>query len=393
MRRTGTKAVVFAVSAVIAVGAWTPVVRAGHEAPATGSPGWRLVDKFGYDYGTLNSVMATSGNDAWAAGFWNGPVPSSDRQIAHWDGSSWQSSQLPSAFTDSGTSRSTGTAVAALSSSYSWAFVSRALTSQQAVQSFALLWHGGGWQQFRLADGSTIASATALSQTDAWAFGSIATGQSIAAYAVHFNGKRWNRTPIPVVPEATAVPGSRNIWAVGPDDSAAGDVIPRRFALAHWTGRWHVTQLPNLNQKRGHYVHEISVVTDGSGGAWVAMTFLAFAQGQQFPDGGLLLHWTGKTWQTVTPPVDTFGLGPVAHDGHGGIWIFALSPSNNCGNPCSMLHRSATGVWSQATVPVKFFQAVSMRQIPGTDSVWAAGIGDLCDSCAADIGVMVKYGR
>src|SRR5215472_4031748 len=262
MRGAGSKAVVFAASAVIAVGAWTPAARAGDEAAAAGPPGWRLIGQFGYGYGTLNSVMATSGNDAWTAGFWNGPVPKSDRQIAHWDGSSWQMSQLPSAFTDSDTATSTGTAVAALSSSYSWAFVNRAFKPQQTVQSFALLRHAGGWETFRLADGSTITSATALSQTDAWAFGSIATGQGTAAYTVHFNGKQWSRTPIPVVPEATAVPGPRNIWAVGPDDSAAAYVIPRRFALAHWTGRWHITQLPNLNQSRGHYVHGISVVTD-----------------------------------------------------------------------------------------------------------------------------------
>jgi hypothetical protein len=393
MRRAGSKTAVFAASAVIAVGAWTPAVRAEQAAhAAAGPPGWRLAGVFGSCFGIINSLTATGVSDAWAAGEWYGcgAAQSHDHQVARWNGSAWQ--ELPHApgFGFGDVTFSSGTAVAALSSSYSWAFIDRRFDPQPTVQSFALQWRGGRWRTFRLADGSTITSAAAFSRTDAWAFGSIPSGQAAAAYAVRFDGKQWRRVPIPVLPQATAAPGPRNIWAVGPVPKAAAYPFPRRWALTHWTGRWHTTPLPNLNLSPGRHINSIWVVTDGSGGAWVAITL--FNNGPQpYANGGVLLHWTGKRWLTVIPPFLQSGLGPLAHDGHGGIWIASTPVSSSLG----LLHLSATGAWSQAAVPstTGFLHLLAMRQIPGTGSVWAAGIEDIPSEFGGDqVGVMLKYG-
>src|SRR5262249_53581638 len=56
----------------------------------------------------------------------------------------------------------------------------------------------------------------------------------------------------------------------------------------------------------------------GAHGAWVAGDLV----NSQFEEvGGVLLHWTGSGWVDVKLPFQTRGLGPLSHDGHGGLWI------------------------------------------------------------------------
>lgn len=393
MRRAGSKVLVFAASGVMAVAAWTPAARAERAARAAADPpGWRLEHTFGSCFGVTNSVTATSANDAWAVGEWYGcgSAQIHDHQVARWNGSSWH--ELPHApgFGFSDVAISVGTAVAALSSSYSWAFIDRRSSVDASTgKSFALLWRGDRWRTFRLVDGSTITSAVAFSQSDAWAFGSIPSGQGKAAYAVRFNGTRWRRVRVPVVPQATAAPGRRNVWAVGPLLSAAVYPFPRRWALSHWTGRWHTTLLPDLSLSPGRHIEGISVVTDGSSGAWVAIT--TFNNGPEpYANGSVLLHWTGKRWLTVVPTILSAGLGPLAHDGHGGLWIW-WTPVDN--SPLGMIHRSATGAWSEVPLPnaVGYPGVLAMRQIPGTGSVWAAGTEQIRGG--AQVAAIYKYGH
>jgi hypothetical protein len=109
------------------------------------------------------------------------------------------------------------------------------------------------------------------------------------------------------------------------------------------------------------------------------------------PDGGVLLHWTGGAWTNAILPFSTIGIGPLAHDG---LWVAELPefPACNPGAPCrnlDMVHYSAAGEISQAVVvPVNFLRLAAMRQIPGTDSLWAVGI----KSARLRLGVVLKYG-
>jgi hypothetical protein len=211
-----------------------------------------------------------------------------------------------------------------------------------------------------------------------------------AAYAIRFNGETWRRVKIPVVPQATAAPRPGNIWAVGAPTTATGRKSPRTFTLAHWTGRWSAHSFPNLRLASGQSLSTPSVVTDGSGGAWIAGTIVQGPRANAA--GGVLLHWTGRSWNRTKVPFTTLGLGPLAHDGHGGLWITSFTPAAAQAG-ISMLHRTRAGTWTSTILSVAAgFEALSMssvRQIPGTGSLWAGG------SVLADTDtfpVILKYG-
>jgi hypothetical protein len=157
---------------------------------------------------------------------------------------------------------------------------------------------------------------------------------------------------------AIAAPAPGNIWALGTAVGAFANTD-----LAHWTGsRWIVIPLPTAPS--GEYFYGNWVNWDNARGAWVVASLLP---GRAV----LLLHWTGSRWIKVKYPYKTFGLGPFAHDGHGGFWI----ASQSCGS-CfytDMIHYSPARGWSKP-VPIGPVVIEAMRLIPGTTSVLAAGI-------------------
>ena len=55
-----------------------------------GTPGWRVVQKFGAT-SEITSVAADSANDAWAAGIvCQGQCKVTHLLVSHWDGCAWQ---------------------------------------------------------------------------------------------------------------------------------------------------------------------------------------------------------------------------------------------------------------------------------------------------------------
>jgi hypothetical protein len=332
------------------------------------------------------SVTATGPRDAWATG--NVTCPSSGPDgllITHWNGQSWQGLRPPPGFDTYG-----GTAIAALSKSYSWTFAVQGFFTS-TPQDVALLRHDRRWRQLWLAKGSEINSAVAFSQSDAWAFGS----DGLAAYAVRFNGRAWRRVRIPVNPLAAAGPAPGNIWAIGPLAADALRPYSRQtYALARWTTRWRTIPLPAPPHGYYYYGHfGTFVVADGSDGAYVAIDLVTPGP----PPAAVpeLLHWTGRRWENVTLPIKTYSIGPLAHDGRGGLWIASVPASLNCVNGCydiEMLHRSAAGTWSTTVVPVDDLGLTAMRLIPGTRSLWGSGSITGTDPNGDFFPVMVKYG-
>jgi hypothetical protein len=371
-------------------GAGTPAVGSARTAAAAASPGWRLVKQFG-SCGTqgVQSVTATSATNAWATGDFslssNGGCTPTSLLIAHWDGRSWQDMRPPAGF-----GGDLGGAVATLSGSYAWVFASQGLSPPPSAPGFALLWQNGRWRAFRLAGGAVINSAVTFTQSSAWAFGFRDVQLSptrVAAYAVRFNGQGWQAAPVPVVPQGTGSPAQDNIWAVGPLASAANQPFPQPYALAHWTGRWQTIPFPNLGLPSGEGLAQAWVVDDGAHGAWVA----GEVRNQlPAPAGGVLLHWTGSGWVNVKLPFQTLGLGPLSHDGHGGLWIASERATCFC---LEMAHYSA-GRWSVTPMPVPAGGepgVTTMRLIPRTQSVWAGGF--LFGGTGGDqFSAMFKYG-
>jgi hypothetical protein len=389
MRQTVSSAVlVAAASMALALGAGIPASAA--PAARAGTPGWRLVKNFGTcAEGEVVSVTANGPRSAWASGAYS---PSCDGLtaplLAHWNGRSWQALRFPKRFN---TNLAEAFAVAALSESNAWTFLDQ-YTAGRGQESYALLRTNSLWRAFTLARNSKITSAVAFSRSNAWAFGSVGA----AAYAVRFNGQEWRRVPVPVVPQATADPRPDNIWAVGPQDSAAGQKLPRAFALAHWTGRrWHPFRFPDLHLSPAQSISGAWIVSDSSGGAWITLSIIhgRFAE----PVAGVLLHWTGRRWAKITLPGSVDALGPLAHDGLEGLWITSYPTSIQCTKePCDnveMLHYSpAAGTWAGTVVNVSGLGLNSLRLIPGTTSLWAGGIIESGASGADFNPVILKYG-
>ena len=369
---------------VVAVSAGVLVVAAGWPAAAA-VPGWRLVRQFTVcnSDGAL-AVTATSASNAWAAGQWSrfttGNCGPEYLLIAHWDGTSWSVLRSPAGYASD-----VGTAVATLSTSYAWAFVSQGFPPPPSAPGSALLWQNGTWRAFPLAGGAQINSAVVFSRSNAWGFGErFPTTGPVAAYAVHFNGQGWSAISVPVLPQGTASPAPDNIWAVGPLASATGQPIPQPYALAHWTGsQWQTIPFPPLHLPKGEGVTDAWVVSDGAQGAWVAGDVRNRSSSIY---RGVLLHWTGSTWDNVTIPFQTPGLGPLSSDGHGGLWI-------NC---CldKMAHYSGSR-WlpvEKVAIPVgEDESATAMRLIPGTSSVWASVIFVSTHDGSTSPGIL-KYG-
>jgi hypothetical protein len=166
-------------------------------------------------------------------------------------------------------------------------------------------------------------------------------------------------------------PAPDNIWAVGPLASAANKPFPQPYALAHWTSRWRTIPFPNLGLPSGEGVNAAWVAADGSRGAWVAGDVVRNQPFQRV--GGVLLHWTGSRWVDVELTFQTHGLGPLANDGRGGLWIASIPAA--CCDALDMAHYSA-GQFSVTPVPVPSEDGAAvttMQLIPRTRCVWAAG--------------------
>jgi hypothetical protein len=375
------RVVVVVAGAALAAAAWMPAAIAVSARPSATSSGWQVQQYFGTFCGEVSSITATGPDNAWAVGDW---CPTLDHDLplfAHWDGTWWQELRPPDS-----QRYEFGSAVASVSGSYSWIFAPG--FSGLDGQDFALL-RSNGWKAFQLANDSVIDSAVVFGRSDAWGFGTVGQG----AYAVRFNGRAWRRVPIPVIPVATAGPKPDDIWAVGPRSGAAGVASPHSYQLAHWTGRaWQVRPFPALGLPAGAFPAGASVVSAGSGGVFVAVQFDEPSQ-----DGGVLLHWDGARWTSLKLPVQlSLGsrLGPLARDGRGGLWVASIPSSGNPDDDYVMLHRSADGVWSQATVALNCPGCLfldSMRLIPGTASVWAGGLVGGEDGTTTP--VMIRFGQ
>lgn len=150
---------------VLAVAAAGPVAASPLRRAAT--PGWRVAHVFGGGCGDVEAVTAVAANAGWAAGSMGQCSGSTFAEplIARWDGRSWQQLRPPSQFINPpGQVPLSGTAVAALSTSYAWTFL-----SDEGSDSYALLWNSGHWRVYRLTRTiATFGSAVVFSPSDAW---------------------------------------------------------------------------------------------------------------------------------------------------------------------------------------------------------------------------------
>jgi len=143
-------------------------------------------------------------------------------------------------------------------------------------------------------------AVSAVSATDAWAVGRYVTATGVGKILVlHWNGKRWTRSPSPGIPDAdlfgvSAVSAS-NVWAVG--SSFNSSINADLTLVLHWNGaRWTRVPSPNPGGGNGSDLTGVSARTRSD--AWAS----GFYSSPVSFEVTLLLHWNGTRWTHVPSP-------------------------------------------------------------------------------------------
>jgi hypothetical protein len=171
---------------------------------------------------SLESVYATSPNDAWAVGFQQ-QAGVRRALILHWDGTRWIRATIPTP----PAAETALTSVAATSASDVWAIGS------QCSESMCLAWvlhlAAGTWRIEPTAPGVELTSLVAFAPNDVWLFGQASSQPSALDHVEHWDGTRFtvdtDVPPATVDPHhpssalslaaASGDPRTRTVWAVG----------------------------------------------------------------------------------------------------------------------------------------------------------------------------------
>ncbi len=184
----------------------------------------------------LYGVTALASNDAWAVGYYyNTSAGQYQTLTMHWRGASWTVVSSPNI---TGTGENRLNAVSASSANDVWAVG----TYQGGTQMVILHWDGTQWNVVPGLGGGALYGVVALSANDAWAVGSVG-GQ----LAMHWDGAQWSAVSSPPVPggqgfSAVSATSSNDVWAVG----NTYDSIAEHTLIEHWDGAmWSIS--PSLS--------------------------------------------------------------------------------------------------------------------------------------------------
>jgi hypothetical protein len=318
----------------------------GLPAQAMLATSWHVVFSQHYgpasNYSGYTAVVAPSATSAWAFGSTNiGGLPAPGTPVAEqWNGTTWQRSTLPSGLT------SEIIAASAISPNDVWAVTE--------VGGDVLHWNGSQWsvaeQVPGASSGAMLTDVIAFSDSDVWVFGASGAGPGLGAW--HYDGTTWTQVTGRGggVGFASAL-SPTDIWGLG--STARG---PAGDEIVHYNGsawqRVTATTLTSLD------FSDIMAVSDTD--VWATGVVNGITTKQR------LVQLSNGVWSRVKIPFTVGSLGWLAPDGHGGIWLEASTSSTKT----EILHRSATGRWTETTTPGLMGQ---MALIPGTTSLWGVG--------------------
>jgi len=330
-------------------------------APSAGSGGWRVVAGFASAKGflSLDSVVAFSARDAWAAGSTGTSRPA---LVLNWAGRGWHKARLPFSVRKvlDGGATVTGSSAADV-----WLY----------NQAGWARWNGEGWKAGKIplavkGHPGQSGQLLAFSPADAWFVGRyFTTGQS-HPFAEHFNGRSWRAMQAP--PVADFVLSGASASAICAMSGQFGSPVTATTILACWNGsRWYRLRLPAALGHRNAIIG--SILVRSLHDIWVGGGRTGGAAGIR----GLAAHWNGTGWHlTVLPAVATLGtdvLDLLVPDRHGGLWARG---DCDCGGPAWRLWHYTSGRWTGPALPAIGGTAglvTGIAAVPGTRSAWAAG--------------------
>jgi hypothetical protein len=291
-------------------------------------------------YGTGPVVMAIDASApgaAWAVGFTDverGGVP----LALHWDGIAWQQTGFP----ENAQPESHLFAVSAVADDDVWGVGGWARPGALEGGALVAHWDGSGWTSTDLPTSDrpegeaahhydALYGVEAVSGSDAWAVGTrfdvpVTFGRTLVE---HWNGASWEVVPSPNVDPAgtggnldnslaaVAAIGANDVWAVGTYQERGnvqqGPSSNRPLAM-HWDGSaWRIVAVPDVGQGELNGIAAVSADDVwGVGSSWQA------GSARRSP---LLLHWDGRAWTSIEAPTDGPGeLAGVAAIPGGGLW-------------------------------------------------------------------------
>lgn len=350
-------------------------------AAAAAAPGWRIAHRTPAAEGnpaSLHGITAVGPRNAWAVGDKFRPDTGPGVLIKHWNGTGWKELAVPSSVLPSGTPHLTH--VAATSAKNVVAF------GRARDTGFAVRWDGSRWSSKVFGAKVEIVDATAVpGSAQIWAVGRRCAA-ACKSVAYRFDGKAWRTMPglgSKTFFGAISARTPKDVWAavtISPKPSPLAD----RTGLARWDGKkWRVRTAPKSFNRKNAVVEFTDVVARGPKDIWATVGYRSPAVGRL--PGAVLARWNGKSWKRFAVNSRDH-LVELAVDGRGGFWLL-----DEGANPA--LVRFRDGKARQRLVIPRpkgsTVYAYGLVRIPGTKSLWAAGE---LNTRGDTLGVIWKHG-
>jgi hypothetical protein len=342
----------------------------------------------------LNAVSARTAQDAWVVGIFRGSQDDNGGVMLaeHWNGSVWTQTPTPNVqFSDENL-----LAVSAASASDVWAVGSINPIGAASRNPLTAHFDGATWTivpnpATTGGSKSILDGVVNLGGGNVWAVGRSRTAHALIEHLTP-NGWTVVPSPDPVLKSGSGFASAtltgisalapNDIWAVGTYSTVTGTVLDSFTLVEHYNGSsWSVVPSPNpaprhpLNGAR-QTLNAVKMVSPTDG--WAVGNTFDTASGSFQANGGLILHWNGRTWTVDTTAVIASmnvisGIsGPSSSD------IWAVGERIDTSGPVPLdramtLHRTASG-WTAVSTPTgtgdSLLNGVSALSI---GEAWAVG--------------------
>jgi hypothetical protein len=224
-------------------------------------------------------------------------------------------------------------------------------------------------------DNQFLNAVSALSVSDAWAFGDFADGiGTLQPLLEHWDGATWEEVPGGAIPDGLLSGGvalsSNDVWAVGGRQQS----LPARTLTEHWDGStWTVVPSPSPGRRdAGSFLQAVDATS--SDDIWAVGS-----RGIRDGDSTLIERWDGSKWTTVpsanAPGMDTNILNSVTVVAADDIWAVGYAYSNTDRVSHTLtIHWDGTN-WSVVPSPDGGTDGSLLYGVSGSSStdVWLSG--------------------
>jgi hypothetical protein len=323
------------------------------------------------EFRNLSSVVALSTTNAWAVGSYLDQTNGVQPLLAHWNGSAWSKTAVPTPDGNTGSLRWIGA---------SGANVVFAFGSQGTTGFYFLHYDGTGWHEVNVSGIPSTASIwgmTVQSAQNVWLVGYDTADDK--PLVLHWAGPGWT-TYHPALPSGATggqlsavagVPGSSDAMAVG--YSFVGNASTEISYAVRWDGTaWSQVTTPTSPVAELRSVKMLSATS-------------GWAVGTRYPTGStyqpITEHWDGTAWTAVPSPHrsgdDNTLLGLAAASGSD-LWAVGYSdPSSGAARTLTEHYDGSS--WSivsspnPSTASTAVDELFSVAHVPSTTQFWAVG--------------------